>query len=346
MHFDTAIAKINNNATIAFPTKELDKNLKKRLETLNFNDPLAVKELHEIVAKTTLVEKICDVFFYGGELRACHKACTTLFFFKIAERRGQPMDHIPGTREEALKTVATWMSPVAQTELLAAVKDQSISNAFSMYFSVHDRYFLAAKVLLIQEAAMPDKDAKDGPGKMTHSHVKLQAAADHFRTAGLYYANQAKNPALAIASFQLAQNAYRDVRWLSQVAECKQAVGAVLGKKGLNGEAAEAFIDSAKTFEETAADYEKQGDKHFVRVFTQSAAIMYKTGAKFFEKDKKPVDAGDHFMKCADLYRAIGDHARAKKNYQKAVDCYNKGGPSEKLTLAKEQVQERSQPAA
>lgn len=348
MRFDTALPQVNSSLTNAVGVRPLDQEVVDALKTLNFKDKVAVENLHKDIANTTIIEKICDVLFHKGELKKCREDYTTLLFLKEAEKREQPIDHIPGFREEALETMATWMAPAAQERLLAAVEDHKISNEFTQFFGRHDQCYLAAKVLLVQEAALLNPDEAMGPGQMSHSHWKFQKAGDYFAYAGWQYSNKANNPSLAIASYQQAQNCYRNQGWLSQIAQNKHAVGCVLGKSGYNSQAADAFKDAAKAYLDTAAEYKEHGEKgeSSVLTYTEHAAIMYKLGAEFLEKDYKHEEAGDYYRDCAELYKAIGKWpSRTEEYYQKAAACYYTGHAPEKHLMAVEQARAVRQPS-
>lgn len=342
MHLDTARNQVKSSFMNAFWGRALDQEVVDALEALDFTDEVAVQNLHTHIANTTIIEKICDLLFYKGDLEKCRESYTAMLFLKAAEKRQQPIVHIPRSREEALETMATCMSPAAQEALLAAVEDHEISNEFTKVFDRHDLYYLAAKVLLVQEAALLNPDAEIGPGEMSQSHWKLQKAGEYFASAGLHYSNKANNPSLAIASYQQAQNCYRRQGWLSQIAQNKHAVGCVLVKSGHFSQAADAFKDAAMAYLDTSADYMEHGEKeaHFVRTYARDAATMYKLGAEFLEKDYKYKEAGDYYRECADIYKAIGEQPwDAEENYKKAADCYDKGHAPEKRLMAMEQAQ-------
>lgn len=262
-----------------------DAALKAALKILDFNDAKAVKELHEKISNTSVFHTLCDIFIFGGQIKAGQRAFTTLLFYQYAEGRNQSVEHIPQPRDEAMASLLQWLTPVGKTVLLDSVKErldflytrqEDEGNEFTVFLAPYDRFCLAGYVSLAEAETLPNPHRTDAPGQLTDREALIQDAANYFRLAAGYYSQDAKRPDLAITSYEKAGDVYRRFGWLSQVAECKQCVAAVLLKQKRFVEAKEAYRQAAVLYEETAEFYRQCKDTPLAKGFARDAAELHK----------------------------------------------------------------------
>lgn len=296
--FDRFVANMIGPAPHWDLPKNPDSALAAELQKVDFGDSQAVAKLHSGLAKTTWLEKFCDWAFYNGAIAQNLSDIATLKMCQVADQRRQEIDEIPGNRLEALKRLATGITPAAREALLTSLADRSVRNEVTEGLAPADRHCLAAHLFLADAKAMPTPQTEEGT-----IHPTLLKAAEEFRRAGQDY-REAGRPGLAVEAHTMAADVFRQMTWPREVAESMWRVANVLAATAPPAQAADAYMVAANLFIESAAACRSGPDARPL------AAVLDEMGA------------GHRFADAADLYAQAGMMGQAGDACMSAASRY------------------------
>lgn len=235
------------------------------LATLDFADPQAVNEAHQLLAEALAQDPLCDRVFEGVNRATIWSALAALELRRCADERGQPTDRIPGDRDADVLILASHLSTTGADELLQYYEAPLASHVLAERLAQGDWRCMAAHVY----RARGEAHAQAGDYAQAIQAFKSGASAcvlsGRDALATTFYG-------AAAAAAQEIADIVRRTRKPLQIGVAVEELAALLKLAGQTLNAARAFEEAARNFKE--ADKEA----HAGKMFGEAAQCFYQEG--------------------------------------------------------------------
>ncbi|AKM33321.1 hypothetical protein AB870_24310 (plasmid) [Pandoraea faecigallinarum] len=351
--------------TVPLVSPDRHKEFEVALADLKFDDEDAVLAAYDKITHMGGFDSFCDWVFHLGDKTTNLRALATLTLCKLADDRKQKTHWIPGSRQEAVNTLAGRLSPSGIAALLETFGAKPKNHEFLQFLAESDRYCMAGAMYLGKGGDDPssecDELAADAyaqavvaytrDGRYAHGleicasvagvytqageprlaaaiYLSVAQACTHAAKSDLEVAAPGTRPnwhSLAAEAYEMAARIYDDAGLPEQVAAAYAQAAAAYMQGGRQEEAANTYMRVAQICTQIATAYEQAAKADNRAGLDQKAFAMASDARAAYEM------AGTTYEMAAKEHAAkpLGLHSLAAQVDERAAQAYENAGKYE-----------------